>query len=96
MKQIINGPSGNRLSICPLRFRIACPKISIDLGNSWGGDPESVGVIDLPITFEASHCLFNIEATCTSKTRPVTCFIRALSKLALYGCGFAAIFCIFQ
>ena len=39
---------GNRLSIWPLRFRIASQKISFDLGcasvnrNSWGGDPESL------------------------------------------------------
>ena len=45
----MTGPSGNRLSICPLRCRIASPKISIDLGsisvnrNSWGDDPESPG-----------------------------------------------------
>ena len=42
-------PSGNRLSICPLRFRIASPGVPIDLGctsvnrNSWGGAPESLG-----------------------------------------------------
>ena len=48
--QITTGPSGNMLSICPLRFRIASPRVSIDLGcalvnrNSWGGgDPESFG-----------------------------------------------------
>ena len=35
----MTGPSGNRLSICPLRFRITSPKISID---SWGGDPDSL------------------------------------------------------
>ena len=40
---------GNRLSICPLRFRMASPRVPIDLGcasvngNSWGGDPESLG-----------------------------------------------------
>ena len=45
----MTGPSGNRLSICPLRFRIASPGVSIDLGcasvsrNSLGGDPESLG-----------------------------------------------------
>ena len=45
----MTGPSGNRLSICPLRFRIASPGVPIDLGcasvnrNSWGGDPESLG-----------------------------------------------------
>ena len=45
----MTGPSGNRLSICPLRFMITSPKVSIDLGcvsvnrNSWGGDPESLG-----------------------------------------------------
>ena len=27
--------------------------------NSWGGDPESLGQIDLPITLETSHYLFN-------------------------------------
>ena len=43
----MTGPSGNRLSICPLRFRIASP--SVDRGtaevnrNTWGGDPESLG-----------------------------------------------------
>ena len=36
-------------SICPERFRIASPRVSIDRGaaeanrNSWGGDPESQG-----------------------------------------------------
>ena len=44
----MTGPLGNRLSICPLRFRIASPRVPIDLGfasvtrNSWGGDPESL------------------------------------------------------
>ena len=42
-------PSGNSLSICPLRYRIASQKICIELGcasvnrNSWGGDLESLG-----------------------------------------------------
>ena len=45
----MTGPSGTRQSICPLRFRIASPRVPIDLGcasvnrNSWGGDPESLG-----------------------------------------------------
>ena len=45
----MTGPSINRLTICPLRFRIASPGVPIDLGfasvnrNSWGGDPESLG-----------------------------------------------------
>ena len=45
----MTGPSGNTLCICPLRFRIASPRVPIDLGcasvntNSWGGDPESQG-----------------------------------------------------
>ena len=62
----MTGPSGNRLSICTLRFRIASPRVPIDLGcasvnrNSWGGDPESLGQIDLPITLETSHYLFTI------------------------------------
>ena len=44
----MTGPSGNRLSICPLRFSIASPRVSMDLGcasfnrNSWEGDPESL------------------------------------------------------
>ena len=44
----MTGPLGNRLSICPLRSRIASPRVSIDRGaaevnrNSWGGDPESL------------------------------------------------------
>ena len=28
----MTGPWGNRLSICPLRFRIASPRVSIDRG----------------------------------------------------------------
>ena len=49
IKQIMTGPSGNRLFICPLRFRIASPRVPINLGcasvnrNSWGGDPKSLG-----------------------------------------------------
>ena len=49
IKQIMIGPSGNKLSICPLRFRIASPRVPIDLRcasvnrNSLGGDPESLG-----------------------------------------------------
>ena len=60
----MTGPSGNRLSICPLRFRIAYPRVPIDLGcasvnkNSWGGDPEFLGEINLLITLETSHYLF--------------------------------------
>ena len=63
----MTGPSGNRLSICPLRFTIASPKVPIDLGcasvnrNSWGGDPESLGQIDLPITLETSHYVYYKE-----------------------------------
>ena len=43
----MTGPPGNRLSICPLRFRIASPRVSIDLRfasvnrKCLGGDPES-------------------------------------------------------
>ena len=45
----MTGLEGNRLSICPLRFRIASPRVSIDRGaakvnsNFGGGDPESQG-----------------------------------------------------
>ena len=44
-----NRLEGNRLSICPLRLRIASRRVPIDLGcasvnrNAWGGDPESLG-----------------------------------------------------
>ena len=40
-----------------------CPRRSCALvnRNSWGGDPESLGQIDLPITLETSHYLFIIE-----------------------------------
>ena len=41
----MTGPSGNKLSICPLRFRIIPPRIwgaSVNR-NCWGGDPESLG-----------------------------------------------------
>ena len=52
----MTGPSGNRLSICPLRFRIDSARVPIDLGcalvnrNSWGGDPESLGANRSAIT----------------------------------------------
>ena len=45
----MTGLSGNRQSICPLRFRIASQRVPIDLGfasanrNSWGGNHESLG-----------------------------------------------------
>ena len=45
----MTGPLGNRLSIWPLRFRIASPRVPIDLRcasvnrNSFGGDLESLG-----------------------------------------------------
>ena len=41
----MTGPSGNRLSICLLRFRIASPKIFAprSIETLWGGDPESLG-----------------------------------------------------
>ena len=35
----MTGPSGNRLSIFPLRF-LGCTSVN---RNSWGGDPESLG-----------------------------------------------------
>ena len=50
----MTGLEGNRLSICPDRFRIASPRLSIDRGaakvnrNSWAGDPESHGANILP------------------------------------------------
>ena len=62
----MTGPSGNRLSICPLRFRIASPRVPIDLGCAWSIETlgEMIlnlsGQIDLPITLETSHYLFNM------------------------------------
>ena len=61
----MTGPSGNMVSFCPLRFRIASPRVPIDLGcasvnkNSWEGDPNLSLQIDLPITLES---LFVLEA----------------------------------
>ena len=62
----MTGPSGNRLSICPLRFRIASPRVLLP-----SAVPRSIetlgeailnlsGQIDLPITLETSHYLFTI------------------------------------
>ena len=51
----------------PLEIQDRLPRVPIDLGfasvnrNSWGGDPESLGQIDLPITPETSHYLFTIN-----------------------------------
>ena len=58
------GPPGNGLSIYPLRFRIASPKISIDLScasvnrNSWGGDPKSLGANRSAYYPQDPHYLF--------------------------------------
>ena len=47
--QMFGQTSCNRLSVCPLRFRIASPTVPIELGcalvnrNSWGRDPKSLG-----------------------------------------------------
>ena len=38
LKQIMTGPSGNRLSICPIEIQDHLPKTF-----SWGDDPESLG-----------------------------------------------------
>ena len=65
----MTGPLGNRLSICPLRFRIAFPKIFIDLGcalfqKTLGEVILNLsGQIDLPITLETSHYLLNMSCT---------------------------------
>ena len=54
----MTGPSGIRLSMFPLRFRIASPKISIDLGcvsiETLGEAILNLsGQIELPVTLEA-------------------------------------------
>ena len=62
----MTGPSGNRVSLCPLRFRIASTRVPTDLVCA---SVETVGEailnlsgqIDLPITLETSHYLFNIS-----------------------------------
>ena len=66
----MTGPSGNRLSICPLRFRIASPNISINplaVPRSIETLEEAIlnlsGQIDLPITLETSYYLFIILPT---------------------------------
>ena len=70
----MTGPLGNRLSICPLRFRIPSPRVPIDLGcasvnrNSAPGSTGTLGEailnlkgqIDLPITLETSDYMFTI------------------------------------
>ena len=63
----MTGPSRNRLSICPLRFRIASSRVPIDLGcgsvnrNSWGGDPESLGTNGSAYYPRDQYYLFNIN-----------------------------------
>ena len=61
----MTGPSGNRLSICPLRFRITSPRVPIDpilLTETLGEVILNLsGQIDLPITLETSHYLFTIK-----------------------------------
>ena len=49
----MTGPSGNRLSICPLSFRIASPRVPIDLGPTISA-----------YYLETSHHLFNILLLC--------------------------------
>ena len=56
----MTGPSGNRLSICPLKFRIA-PRVPIDLETLGEAILNLSEQIDLPITLETSHYLFNIK-----------------------------------
>ena len=60
----MTGPSGNRLSICPLRgsppqeflLTSAAPRSIETLGEAI---MNFSGQIDLPITLETSHYLFN-------------------------------------
>ena len=55
----MTGLSGNRLSICPLRFRIVSPRVPIEtLGEAI---LNISGQIDLPITLDTSHYLLNIS-----------------------------------
>ena len=58
----MTGPSGNRLSICPLRFRIASTRVPIVLAIETLGEAilNLSGQIDLPITLESSLYLSNI------------------------------------
>ena len=70
----MTGPSGIRVSICPLRFRIASSKIPIDLScasinrNPWEGHPESLGAnksayYPRETNNDCSHYLFNSNLT---------------------------------
>ena len=58
----MTGPSCNRLSICLLRFRIASPRVPIDLGQEtvWEAILNLSAQIDLFFTLKGSHYLFNI------------------------------------
>ena len=61
----MTAPWGNRLSICPLRFKIAPPIFLLisPVPRSIETLGEAIlnlsGQIDLPITLETSHYLFN-------------------------------------
>ena len=63
----MTGPSGKRLSICPLRFRIASQEFLLMSAAPQSKETlgEAIlnlsGQIDLPITLETSHYLFTIK-----------------------------------
>ena len=63
----MTGPSGKRLSICPLRFRIASQEFLLTSAATQSKETlgEAIlnlsGQIDLPITLETSHYLFTIK-----------------------------------
>ena len=54
----MTGPSGKRLSICPLRFRIASPRAPRSIETLGEAILNLSGQIDLPITLDTSHYLF--------------------------------------
>ena len=74
----MTGPSGNRLSFCPLRFRNASLKISIDLGcalvnrNSGEGILNLSGPTDLPIRPTLETMTVASDMTVTSNKQDLT------------------------
>ena len=91
----MTGPSGNRLSICPLRFRIASPRVPIDLGcasvnrNSWGGDPESL-VANRSAYYPRDQSLF-VYYCSVKPFRLIKCFATIIFILTQF---YAAIYCL--
>ena len=48
----MTGPSGNRLSICPLRFRIASLRVSIEIDSLLPSRPVIICLLDTDLCIE--------------------------------------------